>query len=478
MPLILGTNSIKDTGYDVANSCRFNDGDTAYMHKTPGSAGNLDRWTFSAWIKKCSNGLDQGFLGFWVDSSNYFVGRFRSDDLLAFGNKDGGSWTTELIPNAVYRDNSAWYHIVFQYDSGQASSSNRASLWVNGVKETSFAASVYPSQNADTKIPNSGNPIVIGRTTKDSSTYYLDGYMAEVCFIDGTAYTASDFGEFDEDSPTIWKPKDVSGLTFGTNGFYLDFEDSGNLGNDANGGTDLTEVNLAAVDQCTDSPTNNFCTLNSLDNQRQGFTIIEGNTQITATPDYDFITGTMGVSTGKWYWEAKIITIPTLNYIYNGISDHVQWTAGWDLGGEAGQYCLSRVAGKIKAASGSESTYGGSMSANDIQGFALDADNNKFYISNNGAWSDGSGSWDSTTFDAAVGVITIAHATSAIVGASDFWFPAIGNGANNMNMQVNYGNPPYTLSSAVSDENGYGNFEYAPPSGYYALCTKNLAEFG
>ena len=193
MPLIIPANTLSG-GYEVANSCRFNDGDSAYMHKTPGSAGNLDRWTFSAWIKKCSNGLDQGFLGFWVDSSNYFVGRFRSDDLLAFGNKDGGSWTTELIPNAVYRDNSAWYHIVFQYDSGQASSSNRASLWVNGVKETSFAASVYPSQNADTKIPNSGNPIVIGRTTKDSSTYYLDGYMAEVCFIDGTAYAASYFG--------------------------------------------------------------------------------------------------------------------------------------------------------------------------------------------------------------------------------------------------------------------------------------------
>ena len=118
------------------------------------------------------------------------------------------------------------------------------------------------------------------------------------------------------------------------------------------------------------------------------------------------------------------------------------------------------------------------MSANDIQGFALDADNNKLYISNGGAWADGSGTWDSTTFNAAVGVITIAHATSAIVGASDFWFPAIGNGSGDINVQVNYGNPPYTLSSAVSDENGYGNFEYAPPSGFLALCTKNLGSSG
>ena len=466
MPLIIPANTLSG-GYEVANSCRFNDGDSAYMHKTPGSAGNLDRWTFSAWIKKCSNGLDQGFLGFWVDSSNYFVGRFRSDDLLAFGNKDGGSWTTELIPNAVYRDNSAWYHIVFQYDSGQASSSNRASLWVNGVKETSFAASVYPSQNADTKIPNSGNPIVIGRTTKDSSTYYLDGYMAEVCFIDGTAYAASDFGEFDEDSPTIWKPKNVSGLTFGTNGFYLGFEDSANLGNDANGGTDLTEVNLAATDQSTDTPTLNYSTFNPLDNTYGQGTFSEGNLKIvTSSSLYCTNTSTFNLTKGKWHFEVKVGDSNGKNCIgiAGATTPHVSGDSTLAFGDSANEYSYT-ASGEFRHSGSSTGSWGSSFTNGDIIGCAFDLDNNELFFYKNGTIQNSGTAY------------SITDPTSTLTGG---YFVGAGDFAsdNTSTMEYNFGSPSYSISSGNTDANGYGNFEYPVKSGHYSINSANLAEFG
>ena len=466
MPLIIPANTLSG-GYEVANSCRFNDGDSAYMHKTPGSAGNLDRWTFSAWIKKCSNGLDQGFLGFWVDSSNYFVGRFRSDDLLAFGNKDGGSWTTELIPNAVYRDNSAWYHIVFQYDSGQASSSNRASLWVNGVKETSFAASVYPSQNADTKIPNSGNPIVIGRTTKDSSTYYLDGYMAEVCFIDGTAYAASDFGEFDEDSPTIWKPKNVSGLTFGTNGFYLDFEDSANLGNDANGGTDLTEVNLAATDQSTDTPTLNYSTFNPLDNTYGQGTFSEGNLKIvTSSSLYCTNTSTFNLTKGKWHFEVKVGDSNGKNCIgiAGATTPHVSGDSTLAFGDSANEYSYT-ASGEFRHSGSSTGSWGSSFTNGDIIGCAFDLDNNELFFYKNGTIQNSGTAYSITD-------PTSTLSGGYFVGAGDF------ASDNTSTMEYNFGSPSYSISSGNTDANGYGNFEYPVKSGHYSINSANLAEFG
>ena len=474
--LIGGANSAADTGYSVANSVRFNSGDSPYMYKTPGSDGNRKTWTFSIWCKRSKIGVRGELFGVYNEDNDLTESfRFNTDDTLMYEEDIAGA-DYEVSSTRLFRDPSAWYNIVLIRDTTESTEANRVKVFINGVQDTLVESGLgFPAEDGLSSQINQQHKHYVG--SGSNTAYFFDGYLAEAVFIDGTAYAATSFGEFDEDSPNIWKPKNVSGLTFGTNGFYLDYEDSSNLGNDANGGTDFTEANLAAVDQCVDSPTNNFCTLNPLDNQRQGFTIIEGNTQITATPNYDFITGTMGVSAGKWYWEKKIITIPNLEYIYDGISDHVQWTANWDMGGEAGQYCLSRVAGKIKAAQGAETTYGGSMSANDIQGFALDADNNKLYISNGGAWSDGSGSWDSTTFDADTGAVTIAHAT-AIVGASDFWFPALGNGANVMVMSVNFGNPDYANSSSATDENGYGDFEFAPPTGYLALCSRNLGSDG
>jgi hypothetical protein len=464
--IILGTNSIKDTGYDVANSLRFNIGSTDYLNRTSGTSSNTNVWSLSMWIKrvKLDGGTSQKVFSAGSGSTDRTEIYFYNDKLNIYRNISGSE--INIDTSMVFRDLSSWYHTLWVWNG------TAITLYVNGASVTLSATNLGTN-----KINGSSTVHRIG-IQHDNSSQNFGGYLAEVTFLDSTAVSdATSFGEFDEDSPTIWKPIDVSGLTFGNNGFYLDFEDSSALGNDVSGNNnDFTANNLTAIDQSTDTCTNNMPVFNSNDNQRQGFTFTEGNLKITATPSYDYVVATMGVSSGKWYWETKIITIPNLDYIYNGISDHNQYQADFDMGGEAGQYCLSRVAGKIKAASGSETTYGGSMVANDIQGFALDVDNLKLYISNNGQWSNGSGAWDSTTFNASTGAINIAYST--LPGGGTHWFPAIGNGSGNIGMEINFGSPVSAISSGNADGNGYGNMEFPIPSGYFCLNTKNLAEYG
>ena len=284
--------------YEVANSCRFNDGDSAYMHKTPGSSGNQRKFTFSTWFKLGNSTEWLTLFATGADASNRFVilrhNESSNNSQIKIDAKTSDSQTIELRTNASFRDPAAWMHLVVAVDTEQSTSTNRVKVYINGTQITSFNQTTYPAEDHDTEV-NKAAEHRVGRYNAGDN--YFDGYLAETVFIDGTQYAASDFGEFDEDSPTIWKPKDVSGLTFGTNGFYLDFEDSANLGNDANGGTDLTEVNLAATDQATDTPTNNFATLNPLDNYYASHTFSEGNCKIvTHSGNMSFNTSTIPVS--------------------------------------------------------------------------------------------------------------------------------------------------------------------------------------
>ena len=453
--IILGTNSIKDTGYNVANSCRF-DGSSAYMHKTLGSTSNQRTFTLSAWVKRSGLGVANQIMSMDRSGPRTEIA-FNSDDKIACNfNPSGSSWS-EFYSVGVFRDVGAWYHVVVSVDTTQGTDTNRLKIYVNGSL-ISFTGTL-PSQDFDTGWNVSGNVHAVGRYENGSSGYF-NGYMAEVCWIDGTAYAASDFGEFDEDSPTIWKPKDVSGLTFGTHGFYLDFEDSSNLGNDANGGTDLTEVNLAASDQCTDTPTNNFCTLNPLDvNVAADVTASEGNT-IFEGGRYK---ATFGVSSGKWYWEAKRLNAPDNAYI--GIkADDGDWNNSW-----SNTYTYYTYNGNWYIDGSSQGSYGDSSTTNDILMFALDMDNGKFYIGENGTWHNSG--------DPAAGSNEMA---SSISGT---YLPVVINNDSDGTDQYsfNFGNPSFTISSGNADADGYGNFEYAPPSGtntFYALCSKNLAEYG
>jgi len=465
--IILGTNSIKDTGFDVANSCRFNSADNAYMGKTSSSNGTATSGTFSCWIKRGNLGATSSIMSQVEDSSNFLILRFTSGNALDLRWRDGGSGTdANLTTNRLFRDPSAWMNIVVKFLTSDGTGSNRVKIYINGVQETSFSSSDYPTQNDPLYGNVSSGVYRIGDNGFGATGEDFDGYITEVVWLDGTSTTPTSFGEFDSDSG-IWKPIDVSGLTFGTNGFYLDFEASGNLGNDANGGTDLTEVNLAATDQSTDTCTNNFATMNPLDNFYNAATFSEGNCQVvTSASPSSYNTSTIGLSSGKWFLEVKAVSFSTSNdYALIGISS-TQTSANY-LGQNAHDWCFTNRGKILNNNETEDGSYGSQWSAGDIIGIALNLDDNelKFYI--NGAVQD-SGTAISITAPASTPL------GAYFIGAGDF----SGSSSNLLTTQWNFGSPPFAISSGNTDANGYGNFEFAVPSGHFAINTKNLAEYG
>ena len=455
MPLILPGNVATALGgaYEVANSCRFNRADGPNMTKTPGSSGDLRKWTWSCWVKRgsISNGSQTMFNA--GSSSNTQI-RFDSDDSINFY-QYSSSYTARLATNAKYRDPSAWMHIVAHWDTDNGTAGDRMKLFVNGTEVTSFSADVNPSQNLDSYFGASGTAMYVG--DKGDGAEEMDGYLAEVVFIDGQNLAPTSFGEFNEDSPTIWQPIDVSGLTFGTNGFYLDFEDSSNLGNDKSGGTDLTENNIAATDQSTDTCTNNFCTLNPLYNQYADPTFSEGNLKITVGSGWSGAKGTMGVSTGKWYWELKLSG--TMSSHQHGVQqENVNESAQNPQNTTGSTSFYNHDGGEVNTDGSNTSADYGTLDDGDILGIALDMD---------------AGSYGQITFydngSAIASNINLSSSSTTVMPHLSI---------DNSTVECNFGNPPYANSSDAADENGYGAFEYAPPSGYLALCTKNLATDG
>jgi hypothetical protein len=466
MSLIIPANSLSG-GYAVDNSCRFNDGSSDTLSKTFGSASSSNTtFTVSAWVKRAKLSANQDVVSAFQSSSGLQTDLIRfgsADDLEFYAHTTNASGNADIQTNRLFRDVGAWYHIVLALDTTQATASNRVKIYVNGVQETSFSTENYMNQNGTIIWGlGSGTEHTIGAV---GTSNYFGGYVAEVCYIDGSQLDPTSFGEFDEDSG-IWKPIDVSGLTFGTNGFYLDFEDSAALGDDVSGnGNDFTVNNLTAIDQTTDTPTNNFATMNPLGNFYPASTFSEGNLKMvtsSGSPSWSFNLATIGVSTGKWYWEIKSVSGSS---IMLGISSLFSTSASDQLGESNNQYSYND-SGLIRNNGSTLATYS-SYTTNDIIGIALDATNNKFYVSNNGTFQN------SADPSAGTGGISISQTSSG----TGFWFPAGGDGNTpSITLDFNFGNPTFTISSGNTDGNGYGNFEYAPPSGYLSLCTANLSE--
>ena len=477
MPLIIGAKSATASGVTIANSCRFEIADSTDLTKTSGTATDVDICTVSAWVKRGSlSAGDEVIMGEYTDASNRGKVLFHSSDRLVYFQKTGGSTTIYVAPTRLFRDVGAWYHIVVAFDTTQVTDTDKIKFYVNGVQETDFTETTYGSTDQNVRINESSAPQFIGQAGGSAS--YFSGYLAEVCFIDGQQLTPSSFGEYDEDSPTIWKPKsaaDVSGLTFGNNGFYFNFEDSADLGADVSGNSnDFTATNLDATDQATDTPTNNFCTLNPLSKDEMTFS--EGNckvVQASAGPRTDDnARGTMGVSSGKWYWEVK--GSGGTNPVVAGICfDKLKM--GSDLSGLTGVYAIQNAgatyAYKRENGTTAETTGFPNPVNDNIINVAFDADNAKLYIGINGTYYNQAGS----TGDPAAG----SNETFSSIDTSYFWLPFIESRGASQLAEMNFGGcPAFTVSSGNADGNGYGNFEYAVPSGYYALCTKNLAEYG
>ena len=479
-PLILGTNSIKDTGYDVANSLRFDDATSDYLSFAPSSASNRKTFTISFWTKRANLG-QSGLFGGW--DSAYQSGfasmiYFNSSDQLEFDHDIAGSDYT-FNTDMVFRDTSAWYHIVIAIDTTQATETNRQKIYVNGsqvsLTETSLG---FPTQNFDTYFNK--DLTVIGSYAFEGGAGAVDeysGYMAEVVMIDGQQLDPTSFGEFDEDTG-IWKPIDVSGLTFGTNGFYLDFENSGSLGADVSGnGNNFTVNNLTSIDQSTDTCTNNFATMNGLLLSVASLNFTDGNLTNNGNSSSTWRTmySTIGASSGKWYFEVRINKTKTSdpNNFIIGIQDAEQMfqasntaeisstSRGYGYRGNGGN--------KVNNTTGTGSSYGDSYgSIGDIIGCAVDLDNHKIYFRKNGTYQN---SGDPTSGATGTGsAFDLTTGITYMFGISSYY--------DDDRHSFNFGSPPYSESGGNSDGNGYGNFAGSVPSGYYALNTKNLAEYG
>ena len=457
--IIIPANTLSTGAYEVANSCRFNIADSTQLTKAVSSSATT-KYTLSLWVKR---GLISTSAAnrFFVSTGGSGLGdtyfRFNPNDTLEFSGH-GSSATTGgyVITNRVFRDPTSWMHIVIRYDSTQGTANDRFRLYINGVDERGvggYSTSTMPNQNVTDNVTANGNTIRIGAT---ASAQYFDGYMAEIHFSEGYSYAPTEFGEYNEDSPTIWQPKEAD-ISYGTSGFYLDFEDSSNLGNDANGGTDFTEVNLAAADQATDTCTNNFCTANPLD-QYGSYTLSEGNCKISSGHTSWYTIGsTMAVQNGKWYWETEFDS-GTMIEIFVGVhdtsvnrTDTNSWLTGSSL-------FYNDAGGEIRTDGTNSTADYGTLSAGDILGIALNMDDKQITLYKNGS------------------AIASNVALSSSISEA---MPTFLTDANDVIFKVNFGGcSAFDVSSGNADDNGYGNFEYDVPTGYYALCTKNLAEFG
>jgi len=465
---ILAGKAIVDTGFSVANSCRFNDGDSPKLDLDFSSDGTLNKWTFSMWFKRSTLGTAQRLFCCLDTGMDDYI-KFDTDDQLewTFDHEDGTNKGI-LKPNRLFRDVSTWYHLVCRLDTTDGTAGDRMRMYINGVEETSFATDTNPTQN-ETGDVGRDNDHFIGSAT---SSQYFDGYIAEVCMINNQSLAPTSFGEFNSDSPTIWQPIDVSGLTAGTNGFYLDFEDSSNLGNDIFGGTDWTETNIVAVDQSSDTPTLNYSTMNPLQNIFGVQTFADGNLQINSpSGNASAPHSTFGVANGRWYVEAKLDSAGSDQTLI-GVSSNEATDDEFNVGKGATSYGYDSGAGKIYNNNDSGTTYGNGYGAGDILGIYLDLEDNKLYFSIDGTLQN-SGTGHSIT-----------AAASTELG---FYFFSGHQWDNQQSCQwsFNFGSPTYANSSSNTDDNGYGDFEYSPnitgdgsAKSFYAVNSKNLAEFG
>jgi len=457
---ILPANSVTG-GFEVANSVRLDT--NAYMHKTPSSSGNRKTWTVSVWVKGQPTTTTNNIAGNAIFSAgNAATDRthfYFTNGIFEFRTEISN--TQQLITtNQVFIDPAAWYHIVVAVDSTQSTDTNRVKIYANGVQITSFSAAAYLAEDADTSVNHTVKQYVGSSSWSVGS--YFNGYMAEFVLLDGTAAAPTSFGEFDEDS-NIWKPINVSGLTFGTNGFYLDFEASGNLGNDVNGGTDLTEVNLAATDQSLDTCSNNFNTYNPTYGM-QAIRIpifAEGNLKITGDGDaqHHQVMGTFIVNKGKWYWEAKFTVNADIGKNKVGImSVDLGTPQTAEIVDQSGSCVfVNEDGGDFRRDNATVDQNSGVFTQNQIIGVALNMDDGEISI-----YRDNS---------LIVDALDIGNADGTYVTPASVHYRDAG-------MEFNFGSAPYALTSAAADGDGFGAFEFAPPSGYFALCSKNLAEYG
>jgi hypothetical protein len=471
-PLLLKSAAAAAGGYQIERSLRFNSSDSAYLSRTPSSAGNRRTWTFSCWVKRATTtaAYPTIFGGNVGTGSNRDFIRFLSDQLdIAFNDATGGNIRT----TAVFRDYSAWYHIVIAVDTTQATASSRVKVYINGTEQTAFAVASYPAQNYDTLRINNTNQNTIG-ADQNYSDGYFSGYFADVHFIDGQALTPSSFTEVSATTGQLI-PKAYTG-SFGTNGFWLKFSDNSaatatTLGKDYSGNSNnWTPNNLSVTagagnDSLVDTPTSygtdtyvggevrgNYCTFNPI--ARSGITnatLANGNLDISGTgSSYTGCLSTFAVNSGKWYYEFTVTNAPNSSTGGGIVSaDSINQANGGNAGFGDCSGGYFRVSGVAYNNGSAIATGLSSIGTNDVLNVAFDLDAGKIWFGKNGTW-DSSG-------NPAAGTGAVATFTP---GGRSFYIFAQGF--------YNSG----TWSGSLNT--GARPFAYTAPSGFKALVDTNL----
>ena len=440
---LVGASGQSTGGYTIAKSLRFRRSASAYLNRTPGTAGNRQKWTWSGWVKRGLSGSANQKL-FSVFNGNNDNQLF---EITIFNDKlyIEGYTVYWRISTQVLRDHSSWYHIVCAVDTTLSTANDRIKVYINGTQITAFDTTNNPTQNADTAINQTAAHHIGSRT---ASSDFLDAYLADVYLVDGQQLTPSSFGETDSITG-VWKPKAYSG-TYGTNGFYLKFADAtstSTLGNDSSGNSNTWTTNNISVtagttyDSMTDVPTltsataANYCVMNPLD-LGQTSTLTEGNLRFASSSNANqsICRGSIGVSSGKWYWEVTANSSSTGNGV--GIAKSTAAINNY-LGSDASGYCYFGNGDKYN--NGTGGAYGATFTTNDVIGVALDMDAGTLVFYKNNT-SQGT-------------------AYSSISGTV---FPSVtdGSGGAVSDLTSNFGQRP---------------FSYTPPTGYVALNTYNLS---
>jgi hypothetical protein len=452
----------------IGQSLRVNQANDPFLsHDHSASADDEGTCTISLWVKRSKLGSNTRFMGV-RKGTNYGYFGFESDDKLAFF--AGNPTVINFITTRLFRDPSAWYHIVVALDIDNATSTERFKMYVNGVQETSFATATYPtSTNAYWNEASAKHSVGCGLNSAGDHFQEFDGYIAEVNFIDGVVLDPSSFGETKDG---VWVPKNYSG-SYGDEGFHLTFQGTGtattsqdttaqtNIGDDQSGNGNNFEIigsSIVSTDVVPDSPTNSFAILNVLNSpstaittslaiQRVGLRMYGAKCHTRSS---------IAVSSGKWYWEANINAEGTGTLKLVGVVD-ADFSAAAAFLNSAIQYGDD---GKIYTGTSATTTGLATYTTDDVIGVALDLDAGtptvSFYKNNS-----------------LINTTNLSGISGATTWQAIFGFA---NSTNLSSMDINFGQDSIDVSSAESDANGIGTFEYAPPSGHLALCTSNLPD--
>ena len=448
------------------------------IHRSVSSPTTIKKFTLSMWVKRSAITDSAGRRMFTANGGTgdvYF--RFNDDDKIEWsGHGSNASSAGYFITTRKFRDSNAWYHLVVRVDTTQGSASDRVRFYVNGTQEESFSSYTDVNQDATDNVVNTSMVHRIGGI----SGQYFDGSLTHVHFTQGYSYAPSEFGETDSTSG-IWVPKTSPSVTYGTNGFFLKFENSGAMGTDSSGNSNTFATTSGTLTQNKDTPSISYNTLSPIAYSTSGVTLTNGNTSFNSGSgvQYAFAIPNFALNKGRWYFEAKIghtcagLFIGDTNQVAEAVRNSTRIGVGsqqysWECNG----YMQNN---------NSQTAHGSTASAGDIIGAFIDLEDNKFYVAVNGTIQNSGTGFSITDPD-----------------STETGFYYVGGIADqcsataNVTADMNYGNGYFgttAVSSAQSDANSQGVFEYSPNQGgasnfdssaknFYALNTKNIKEFG